>query len=127
MSSPPVVLADSRDAAPLIHHGEVLWRESARMGDAAPYGHTLGGAVGLCIAEADDPVKKEFVDGGEWRVNLARRAEEPQRPAGIHVDSRLLLAVPPGGAHEEEELVADRSGVGRTRAGLRLGARSCAP
>jgi len=55
---------------PLLHHGEILWRNGTRVCEirSASYGHTLGGAVGLAMLEADEPINKDFLQSGEWEV-----------------------------------------------------------
>lgn len=62
------------DPEPLMHHGEVLWRNGNAISDirAASYGHTLGGAVGLSMLEsADEGIKKAFIQEAEWEVEIA--------------------------------------------------------
>ena len=61
------------DPEPLMHHGEVVWRDGVAVGyvRAASYGFTLGGAVGLAMIEADRPVTKAYLDEGEWEVDIA--------------------------------------------------------
>lgn len=60
------------DSAPLLHSGEVLWRSGKRVGEvrSASYGHTLGGAVGLCMLESSEPIKKDkkFLEKGDWVI-----------------------------------------------------------
>ena len=38
---------------------------------AASYGHTLGGAVGLAMVEAQVPVDAAWLAGGTWEVDIA--------------------------------------------------------
>lgn len=61
------------DPEPPLYHGEVLWRDGARVGyiRAGAYGYTLGGAVGLGLVEADEPVTKAYVESGRWEVEVA--------------------------------------------------------
>ncbi|MBI5609214.1 MAG: FAD-dependent oxidoreductase, partial [Deltaproteobacteria bacterium] len=61
------------DPEPLMFHAEVLWRGGQRAGyvRAASYGHTLGGAVGLAMIEADVPVDQAWLDGAEWLVEIS--------------------------------------------------------
>ena len=64
------------DPGPLMHHGEVLWRNGKPISDirAASYGHTLGGAVGLTMLESQDEViKKAFLADAEWEVEIANK------------------------------------------------------
>jgi len=61
------------DPKPLMFHGEVLRRDGVPVGylRAASYGFTLGGAVGLAMVEAGEPVTQAYLDGGEWTVEIA--------------------------------------------------------
>jgi len=59
------------DPEPLLHHGEVLWRNGERISEirSASYGFTLGGAVGLSMVEESSvPITKEYVSNAEWMV-----------------------------------------------------------
>lgn len=62
---------------PLMHHGEVLWRNGERVSEirAASYGHTLGGAVGLSMLEGggDKPITKDWIENGDWEVEIAEQ------------------------------------------------------
>ncbi len=61
------------DPEPLMYHGEVVHRDGVPVGDvrAASYGFTLGGAVGLAMIEAQEPVTRGYLDAGEWAVDIA--------------------------------------------------------
>lgn len=62
------------DPKPLMHHGEVLWRDDDPICDirAASYGHTIGGAVGLAMLEREEePVTKSWIKSGNWSVDIA--------------------------------------------------------
>ncbi|HKD97699.1 MAG TPA: FAD-dependent oxidoreductase [Micromonosporaceae bacterium] len=63
------------DPEPLMFHAEVVRRDGVPVGyiRAASYGHTLGGAVGLAMVQADEPVTQAWIDGGEWSVEIADR------------------------------------------------------
>ena len=54
---------------------EVVWRDGEPVGyvRAGSYGFTLGGAVGLVMVEAGEPVNQAYLDGGEWEVEIAGR------------------------------------------------------
>ena len=56
-----------------MYHAEVVFRNNKAVGyiRAASYGHTLGGAVGLAMIEAGEPINKAFVQEGEWQVDIA--------------------------------------------------------
>lgn len=64
------VLVD--DPQPLLHHGEVLWRNGERICEirSASYSHTLGGAIGLCMLESNEPIKKLYISGGDWAIEI---------------------------------------------------------
>ena len=61
------------DPQPLMFHAEVVRRHGKPVGyiRAASYGHTLGGAVGLAMVEAGEPVDKTYLDGGAFEVEIA--------------------------------------------------------
>ncbi|HVQ86891.1 MAG TPA: FAD-dependent oxidoreductase [Actinomycetes bacterium] len=61
------------DPEPLMFHAEVVSRNGQPVGyvRAASYGFTLGGAVGLAMVEADEPITSAYLDGGEWTVEIA--------------------------------------------------------
>jgi len=62
-----------KDPEPMMFHAEVVYRDGKRMGylRAASYGHTLGGAVGLVMIEADEPITQDYLDAGKWEVEIA--------------------------------------------------------
>ena len=37
---------------------------------AASYGHTLGGAVGLAMIDAAEPIDQAYLDSGDWTVRI---------------------------------------------------------
>jgi glycine cleavage system aminomethyltransferase T len=60
--SPPHVHAVGRGpAAGLRHAGYIR---------SASYGFTLGGAVGLAMIDADEPINQAYLDVGEWTVQI---------------------------------------------------------
>lgn len=63
------------DPEPLMHHGEVLYRNGKVIGDirAASYGHSLGGAVGLSMIEEEPGtrVTNKYCKEGEFEVEIA--------------------------------------------------------
>ncbi len=61
------------DPEPLMHHAEVVHRDGVAVGyvRAASYGHTLGGAVGLAMLEADGPLTADWLAEGDWEVDVA--------------------------------------------------------
>jgi glycine cleavage system aminomethyltransferase T/glycine/D-amino acid oxidase-like deaminating enzyme len=60
------------DPKPLMFHAEIVRRNGVAVGyvRAASYGFTVGGAVGLAMVEADEPVTAEYLDSGEWTVEI---------------------------------------------------------
>ena len=66
-----------RDPQPLLYHGEVLYRDGVRMGSirSASYGHTLGGSVGLAMANAPAGTvfNKTYIDSGKWELEVDDR------------------------------------------------------
>ena len=61
------------DPGPLLFHAEVVYRDGHAVGyiRAASYGHTLGGAVGLAMVEADIPLDAAWLAAGTWEVDIA--------------------------------------------------------
>jgi glycine cleavage system aminomethyltransferase T/glycine/D-amino acid oxidase-like deaminating enzyme len=62
-----------KDPEPLMYHAEVIRRNGKPVGyvRAASYGHTLGGAVGLAMVEAGEPVNAAWLESGKWEVEIA--------------------------------------------------------
>lgn len=58
------------DPGPLLHGGEIVWRNGQRLGEvrSASYGHYLKGAVGLSMLESPVPINKDFITNGEWLI-----------------------------------------------------------
>ncbi len=63
------------DPEPMMWHAEPLLRNGKPVGyvRAASYGHTLGGAVGLAMVEAGEPVNPAWLADGDWEVDIAGR------------------------------------------------------
>jgi heterotetrameric sarcosine oxidase gamma subunit len=61
------------DPEPLLWHAEVIYRNGTRVGyiRAGSYGHTLGGAVGLAMVEAQEPVTPAYLTEGNWEIEIA--------------------------------------------------------
>lgn len=62
-----------QDPEPLMHHGEILWRNGQAIGDVrvASYGHTLRSAVGLSMLESSkEPITKDYLKNGDWQVEI---------------------------------------------------------
>jgi 4-methylaminobutanoate oxidase (formaldehyde-forming) len=62
-----------KDPEPLLYHAEVVYRNNKAVGyiRAASYGFTLGGAVGLAMIEAGEPINKAYLKEGEWEIDIA--------------------------------------------------------
>jgi glycine cleavage system aminomethyltransferase T len=60
------------DPEPLLLHAEVLRRNGQPAGyiRSASYGFTLGGAVGLAMIDADEPITQAYLDAGDWTVQI---------------------------------------------------------
>ncbi|MEX1365733.1 MAG: FAD-dependent oxidoreductase, partial [Nannocystaceae bacterium] len=63
------------DPEPMMFHAELVHRDGKAVGyvRAASYGHTLGGAVGLAMIEADEPITTAWIEAGRWEVEIAGR------------------------------------------------------
>jgi 4-methylaminobutanoate oxidase (formaldehyde-forming) len=64
-----------KDPEPLLFHAEVVCRNGIPIGylRAASYGFTLGGAVGLAMIDAGEPLDQAYLDGATWDVEIAGR------------------------------------------------------
>jgi 4-methylaminobutanoate oxidase (formaldehyde-forming) len=62
-----------KDPEPMMFHAEVVRRSGKPVGyvRAASYGFTVGGAVGLVMVEAGEPVTQAYLDAGSWEVEIA--------------------------------------------------------
>ncbi len=60
------------DPSPLMFHAEVVRRDGEPVGyiRAASYGFSLGGAVGLAMIDAGQPLDQAWLDSGEWTVEI---------------------------------------------------------
>ncbi len=60
------------DPEPLMFHAEVVCRNGRPAGyvRSASYGFTLGGAVGLAMIDADEPIDQAYLDSGDWTVQI---------------------------------------------------------
>jgi 4-methylaminobutanoate oxidase (formaldehyde-forming) len=72
------------DPEPLMFHAEVVRRDGHAVGyiRAASYGHTLGGAVGLAMIEAGEPVTRAYLESGAWTVEINGR-HSPARASAM--------------------------------------------
>lgn len=62
-----------KDPQPMMFHAEIVRRNGQPVGDirAASYGFSLGGAVGLAMVEAGEPVTQAYLDAADWEVDIA--------------------------------------------------------
>jgi 4-methylaminobutanoate oxidase (formaldehyde-forming) len=62
-----------KDPDPMLFHGEVVHRNGRPVGyvRSGSYGHALGGAVGLFMIEAGEPIDKDTIDAAKWEVDIA--------------------------------------------------------
>ena len=58
------------------YHAELVLRDGEAVGyvRAASYGWTLGGAVGLAMLDAGEPVTADWLKAGTWEVDVAGTA-----------------------------------------------------
>lgn len=73
------------DPEPFLFHSEVVSRNGKQVGyvRSGSYGFTLGGAVGLFMIEAGEPINKAYIADGKWEVEIAGKiypAEVSLRP-----------------------------------------------
>ena len=62
-----------KDSNPLLFHAEIVRRDGVAVGyvRAGSYGFSLGGAVGLFMIEAGEPVNGDYIAKGKWEVEIA--------------------------------------------------------
>ena len=62
-----------KDPEPLLYHAEIVYRDDVAVGynRVGSYGFTIGGAVGLAMIEAGQPVNKAYMRSGRWEVEIA--------------------------------------------------------
>jgi glycine cleavage system aminomethyltransferase T/glycine/D-amino acid oxidase-like deaminating enzyme len=62
-----------RDPDAYIYHDEPIFRDGIRVGvtTSASYGHTLGAAVGMGYVEFAEGVSRDWIDAGNWSVEVA--------------------------------------------------------
>lgn len=61
-----------KDPEPMLYHAEVLRRNGRPVGylRAGSYGFTVGGAVGLAMVEGGEPIDAEYLQAGQWDVEV---------------------------------------------------------
>lgn len=62
-----------KDPEPFLFHAEVVRRNGTAVGyvRSGSYGFSLGGAVGLFMIEAGEPINKAYIKESEWEVEIA--------------------------------------------------------
>ena len=62
-----------KDPEPMLFHAEPVRRNGKTVSyiRAASYGHTLGGAIGLAMVVADEPIDAKWIEAGTWEVEIA--------------------------------------------------------
>jgi 4-methylaminobutanoate oxidase (formaldehyde-forming) len=68
-----IVQVKVSDPEPLLFHAEIVLRNGKPLGyvRAASYGHTVGGAVGLAMIDAGEPIDPKYLESGTWEVDIA--------------------------------------------------------
>jgi len=63
------------DPEPLLHHDEPIWRNGECKGNltSGMFGHTLGRSIGLGYVEHAEGVDRDFIDAGQWEIEVADR------------------------------------------------------
>ncbi len=61
------------DPEPLLYHAEIITRNGKNAGyvRSGSYCFTLGGAVGLFMIEAGEPIDETYIAQGKWEINIA--------------------------------------------------------
>jgi glycine cleavage system aminomethyltransferase T/glycine/D-amino acid oxidase-like deaminating enzyme len=61
-----------KDPKPFLFHAEVVRRNGVAVGyvRAGSYGFSLGGAVGLFMIEAGEPINADYIATGKWEVEI---------------------------------------------------------
>jgi glycine cleavage system aminomethyltransferase T/glycine/D-amino acid oxidase-like deaminating enzyme len=64
-----------KDPEPMMFHAEIVRRDGKAVGyvRAASYGFTVGGAVGLAMIEAGEPLDAAYLAKGTWEVEIANK------------------------------------------------------
>ena len=62
-----------KDPKPLLFHAEIVRRNGKPVGyvRSGSYGFSLGGAVGLFMIEAGEPINNDYIANGKWEVDIA--------------------------------------------------------
>jgi 4-methylaminobutanoate oxidase (formaldehyde-forming) len=62
-----------KDPEPFLFHAEIVLRDGVPVGyvTSGAYAFTLGGAAGLFMINADQPIDEAYLSGGKWEVDIA--------------------------------------------------------
>ncbi|HJN50735.1 MAG: FAD-dependent oxidoreductase [Pseudomonadales bacterium] len=62
-----------KNPEPLLFHAEVVKRNGAPVGyvRAGSYGFSLGGAIGLFMIEAGEPITRSYIKDARWEIEIA--------------------------------------------------------
>ena len=62
-----------QDPEAMLYHHEPIWRDGQIVGHltSGNYGHTLGGSVGLGYVKCADGVSKDYIDAGQFAIEVA--------------------------------------------------------
>ena len=71
------------DPSAMLYHHEPILRDGEIVGHltSGNYGHTLGGSVGLGYVKCEGGVDREYIDSGNWQIDVA----------GVPVDAKTSL------------------------------------
>jgi 4-methylaminobutanoate oxidase (formaldehyde-forming) len=61
------------DPSAMLYHHEPILRDGIIVGHltSGNYGHTLGGSVGLGYVKCEGGVDREYIDSGNWQIDVA--------------------------------------------------------
>ena len=62
-----------QDGQAMLYHHEPILRDGTTVGylTSGNYGHTLGGSVGLGYVRCEEGVSADFLDSGDWQIDVA--------------------------------------------------------
>ena len=80
-----LALADDSETAPMIYHEEPIYRNGIIVGSttSGAWGHRVNKSLGLGYVKAPEGVTKEWIESGNWEVELAWK----KYPAAVQFNS----------------------------------------
>jgi heterotetrameric sarcosine oxidase gamma subunit len=68
-----IALKDDSETAPMMYHEEPVYRDGVLVGSttSGAWGHRVGKSLALAYVKCESGVRKEWVDGGTWEVEIA--------------------------------------------------------